>query len=861
MENNYSTVEVGVGEACMEYNDAAFVDAGHDLCEELTEPGVVTLRTLSGVNIDHYPLNVVHSGEINTVSKEEQIIAQQISIGVNKNEPNLTLVDENSVMNRMSCKTDPFDPDCGLTEGTDETGQGTGVKEDEAEVKGDETVANIDSSEEYHLYNISQEGVELDRTENNENKDEVFSNVIVTLSQQILTMISDNKEAILSEILHNCTDRLVVLSDIDNGNLSVSGSFQGILNLHKELSYLLHNRLEIDNEDKEHLHVKTNEVEDKAVTCDIIGFTVTSSGREIKKPRRLQTSYISFDDSLDQTFEEEIEQKRQRNRRGRRKLLRPKKLNARKDHKFLSEFLHANDQKDKVQLMADGGNKVQEIDKTGYQIDNEQSAVDSAERPVQRVLKFKQDGSTEETGDREDENAYGQEVLSDLKHNSLNSLKYEIQGGLKEFTASQIEKRKYEEAMPYKYFCRMCSFKTKRESHLQKHITLHEGNPQIFKCRDCDFKTMRYSTLTRHSIMHSSVLYTCSECTYESNLIKQLSRHMKLKHNIAISNEALEKRSVSHEKSHISMNIQCTQCDFVADSIEAFRKHVSSEHKSNFTCPYCDYSTRNPGIFTRHVQTRHTENGSEHKQTFQCEKCSYKTMRKEHFVRHKSDVHSEIRPHLCDLCGMAFKRRDALTAHKITHLDKSQRMYPVICPHCKKGFKSKAHLNEHLAVHSSNRSFLCHICGAAFKTRAVQKKHLQTIHMNPRSYPCPSCQKRFNTKYALKRHQRTHEIDLETAVKFTEISEGLQQNLEQNLQEEFQQNMQTNIHTISQEQLSQLTVQTIQTADGQQETFVSINDAAYDQGEEMQQTFITGNETTTALLYLTNMQPTDIVNI
>ncbi|KAK3588005.1 hypothetical protein CHS0354_014536 [Potamilus streckersoni] len=853
MENNYATVDVA--ETCMEYTDAAFVDAGHDLCEELSEPGVVTLRTLSGVNLDSYPLNSVDSGEINAVSKEEQIIAQeQISIGVNKNEPNLCVVDENSVMNRMSCKTDPFDPDCGLAEGTDETGQGTVVK-------GDEIEANIDSSEEYHLYNISQEGVELDRTENNENKDEVFSNVIVTLSQQILAVISDNKDAILSEILHNCTDRLVVLSDIDNGNLSVSGSFQGILNLHKELTYLLHSRLDLHKEDKELLHGKTDGVEDKGVTCDIIGFTVTSSGREIKKPRRLQTSYISFDDTLDQTFEEEIEQKRPRNRRGRRKLLRPKKLNARKDSKFISEFLHVNDQKQEVQQPADSERtKSLEIDKTGYNIDNEQSAVDSAERTGQHGIKFEQVGSTEETRESEVENTDGQEILSDIKHNFLNSLKHEIKDGLREFTASQIEKRKYEEAMPYKYFCEMCSFKTKRESHLQKHITLHEGNPQIFKCRECDFKTMRYSTLTRHSIMHSSVLYACSECTYESNLIKQLSRHMKLKHNISVSNEALEKRSVSHEKSHISMNIQCTQCDFVADNIEGFRKHVSTEHKSNFTCPYCDYSTRNPGIFTRHLQTRHTENGSDHKQTFQCEKCSYKTMRKEHFVRHKSDVHSEIRPHLCDLCGMAFKRRDALTAHKITHLDKSQRMYSVICPHCKKGFKSKAHLNEHLAVHSSNRSFLCHICGAAFKTRAVQKKHLQTIHMNPRSYPCPSCQKRFNTKYALKRHQRTHEMDLETAVKFTEISDGLQQNLEQNLQEEFQPSMQTNIQTISQEQLSQLTVQTIQTVDGQQETFVSINDA-YDQNEEIRQTFITGNETTTALLYLTNMQPTDIVNI
>ncbi len=69
----------------------------------------------------------------------------------------------------------------------------------------------------------------------------------------------------------------------------------------------------------------------------------------------------------------------------------------------------------------------------------------------------------------------------------------------------------------------------------------------------------------------------------------------------------------------------------------------------------------------------------------------------------------------------------------------------------------QAHLREHVTCHTNVRQYLCEICGSAFKTRSVQRKHVQTIHKNPRSYSCDQCDKRFNTKYALNRHVRTHD--------------------------------------------------------------------------------------------------------
>lgn len=41
-------------------------------------------------------------------------------------------------------------------------------------------------------------------------------------------------------------------------------------------------------------------------------------------------------------------------------------------------------------------------------------------------------------------------------------------------TAVQRRKRNYEQVTPFKYFCELCSFKTKRNSHYLKHMKIHE---------------------------------------------------------------------------------------------------------------------------------------------------------------------------------------------------------------------------------------------------------------------------------------------------------------------------------------------------------------------------------------------------
>jgi hypothetical protein len=45
--------------------------------------------------------------------------------------------------------------------------------------------------------------------------------------------------------------------------------------------------------------------------------------------------------------------------------------------------------------------------------------------------------------------------------------------GIQNVTRSCVKKKDYEKLAPFKFFCTLCSFKSKRESHYQRHLELH----------------------------------------------------------------------------------------------------------------------------------------------------------------------------------------------------------------------------------------------------------------------------------------------------------------------------------------------------------------------------------------------------
>ncbi|XP_050070108.1 zinc finger protein 235-like [Anopheles maculipalpis] len=81
------------------------------------------------------------------------------------------------------------------------------------------------------------------------------------------------------------------------------------------------------------------------------------------------------------------------------------------------------------------------------------------------------------------------------------------------------------------------------------------------------------------------------------------------------------------------------------------------------------------------------------------------------------------------------------------------------CMVCGEKFQSRDVWMAHLAVHTVERPFQCHICLAQFKTKYVQQNHIRTVHENVRSYRCPICtepSRMFKSKRTLEDHMRYH---------------------------------------------------------------------------------------------------------
>lgn len=86
-----------------------------------------------------------------------------------------------------------------------------------------------------------------------------------------------------------------------------------------------------------------------------------------------------------------------------------------------------------------------------------------------------------------------------------------------------------------KFSCKLCSFKTERESHYIKHVALHDPSVGsiVYNCDECSFSTLRFTHLRRHQVIHSSTALTCSSCTYSTDDVKLLARHKRMKHKVS----------------------------------------------------------------------------------------------------------------------------------------------------------------------------------------------------------------------------------------------------------------------------------------------------------------------------------------
>ena len=98
---------------------------------------------------------------------------------------------------------------------------------------------------------------------------------------------------------------------------------------------------------------------------------------------------------------------------------------------------------------------------------------------------------------------------------------------------TRLESREYEQLRPYQFFCTQCSFMSKREGHMKKHLELHTHGVPVLQCSECSYRTTRANHLTRHRLrQHTGTCVPCSVegCMYIASSDRLLQKHLSSRH-------------------------------------------------------------------------------------------------------------------------------------------------------------------------------------------------------------------------------------------------------------------------------------------------------------------------------------------
>uniref|UniRef100_A0A669PCA0 Zinc finger protein 142 n=1 Tax=Phasianus colchicus TaxID=9054 RepID=A0A669PCA0_PHACC len=116
--------------------------------------------------------------------------------------------------------------------------------------------------------------------------------------------------------------------------------------------------------------------------------------------------------------------------------------------------------------------------------------------------------------------------------------------------------------------------------------------------------------------------------------------------------------------------------------------------------------------------------------------------------------------HMCPECKRCFKKRTHLVEHLHLH-------YPdpsLQCPNCHKYFTSKSKLKIHMMRETGEKAHRCPLCHYSSVEKNALNRHMASMHEDISNfysdvYSCPVCKEKFRLSQALKEHLKTHKAE------------------------------------------------------------------------------------------------------
>ncbi|XP_077176811.1 zinc finger protein 142 isoform X2 [Paroedura picta] len=119
-----------------------------------------------------------------------------------------------------------------------------------------------------------------------------------------------------------------------------------------------------------------------------------------------------------------------------------------------------------------------------------------------------------------------------------------------------------------------------------------------------------------------------------------------------------------------------------------------------------------------------------------------------------------FKTHMCPECKRCFKKRTHLVEHLHLHFPDPRLQ----CPNCQKFFTSKSKLKIHMMRETGEKTHQCPHCHYSSVEKNALNRHMASMHEDISNfysdvYCCPVCKEKFKLSHALKEHLKTHKAE------------------------------------------------------------------------------------------------------
>ncbi|XP_070206304.1 zinc finger protein 236-like [Littorina saxatilis] len=231
-----------------------------------------------------------------------------------------------------------------------------------------------------------------------------------------------------------------------------------------------------------------------------------------------------------------------------------------------------------------------------------------------------------------------------------------------------------------------------------------EGKKQ-HSCSECDDAFTTFSLLEEHMLTHDGEApHTSAQCDPASSQTSDVK---------------------TPTSTHAGNRLHsCKVCDSEFSLPSELKRHMLTHAMQQpCKCTHCDVIFMHLDLLTQHIQNK---------------LCVYLSAAE--FCENATTVDRTLtRPYICQLCDTAFKQRNHLRDHMLTHTE--EKAYG--CAKCDATFRLPLQLKRHLLTHIGIRPHKCPYCDAAFILPGLMTRHMRNGHPGIKLHQCPHCDATF----------------------------------------------------------------------------------------------------------------------